>query len=433
VGFAFVIGCTPAHTTPDGGGFDGGAFDGGRNTNDAGSNTNDAGPNDAGSIDAGQSTPDAGGNTTDAGFFIAVPLEACNPAVYTASVTLGGSQTFQLLLDTGSTTLAVAGANCPSCRDAGASPLYQPGPSATDENMTAAATYGALVTTGWSGEIFEDDVTPGTPPSSTGTARVKLVSIQQQDEFLVGSCGTPGATPQGLIGFAPSLSATTGTDGYFDDLVAGGAVPNVFATQLCPNGGTLWLGGYDPAAMTAPPVFTPMAPPGFDAYVYTVSLVSIAVSGTTVPIQSGVYTAALIDTGSDITSLSPDAFSALTTAIQNDSAFAQTFGSAAASFFASQGNCIHLDQTKEVLDATLPPLTLTFGANPTVTVQAAATESYLLSPGSGLWCPALTSRALTPNFQSIAAILGAPMLRSNVVIFDRANERIGFAPHAPCP
>ena len=33
----------------------------------------------------------------------------------------------------------------------------------------------------------------------------------------------------------------------------------------------------------------------------------------------------------------------------------------------------------------------------------------------------------------LASILGAPVLRSNVVIFDRAKKRIGFAPHAPCP
>jgi len=29
--------------------------------------------------------------------------------------------------------------------------------------------------------------------------------------------------------------------------------------------------------------------------------------------------------------------------------------------------------------------------------------------------------------------MGSPVLRSNVVIFDRANKQIGFAPHTPCP
>jgi hypothetical protein len=28
--------------------------------------------------------------------------------------------------------------------------------------------------------------------------------------------------------------------------------------------------------------------------------------------------------------------------------------------------------------------------------------------------------------------MGSPVLKSNVVIFDRANKRIGFAPHTAC-
>jgi hypothetical protein len=45
----------------------------------------------------------------------------------------------------------------------------------------------------------------------------------------------------------------------------------------------------------------------------------------------------------------------------------------------------------------------------------------------------MTSRTPSASFQDIAAILGAPILRSNVVIFDRANHRVGFAPHTACP
>jgi hypothetical protein len=176
-----------------------------------------------------------------------------------------------------------------------------------------------------------------------------------------------------------------------------------------------------------------MFPPGFDAYVYTVSLASIAVLGTTVPVPTGSYTASLLDTGSSISSLSPAAYDALTSAIAASPAFSEIFGAGASSFFASSGSCVTLSQTKDALDATLPPLTLTFGSSPAVTVQASATESYLLTPGGGQWCPAMTSRAPSASFEDIAAILGAPILRSNVVIFDRANQRVGFAPHTACP
>ena len=93
-----------------------------------------------------------------------------------------------------------------------------------------------------------------------------------------------------------------------------------------------------------------------------------------------------------------------------------------------------LSQTKEALDAALPPLTLTFGSSPAVSVQATATESYLLTHGGGQWCPSVTPLAPdASSFPGIAAHLGAPLLASNVVIFDRANQRVGFAPHAACP
>lgn len=383
---------------------------------------------DAPMRDAGAPGVDSGEASESGASLVTVPLSACEPSVYAASVTIGGSQQFALVLDTGSTTLGVAGAGCASCTDAGAASLYQPGSTASDEHESADAGYGALEASGWVGEIYEDTVSMGTP---TASAPVKLVDIQQQTSFLVGTCGSPGATPGGVLGFAPAKTAVAGTNGFFDQLVAEGTVPDVFAVHLCYGGGTLWLGGYDPASTTAPPVYTPMSPAGFDAYAYTVELASVTVAGTTVPVPTGSYTAALLDTGSSISWMPPAAFDALTTAISADGAFQQVFGAASSTFFADPSQCVSLTQTKAALDAALPPLTLTFGSNPAVSVQASPTESYLLVLG-GRWCPAITSRTPTPDFQSIAASLSAPILRSNVVVFDRANQRIGFAPHTPC-
>jgi hypothetical protein len=360
----------------------------------------------------------------DAGGLVVIPLTACNPSVYAADMTIGGSQDFHLYLDTGSTTLAVAGLGCATCSAAGVETLYQPGTTAVDQKVAASAMYGAIDPSGWSGEIYEDWVGVSAAPE---LARVKLAEITQQAQFLVGTCG-PTGTPEGVIGFAGSTIETTGTNGFFDQVVAGGKVADVFATRLCQTGGMLWLGGYDPAFTTAPPVYTPMAMAGF----YTVDLASIAVAGTTVAIPTGAYTGTILDTGSSGSSVSPAAFSALNAAIAGSPAFSTIFGASASSFL-SGNSCMSLTQTKAELDAALPPLTLTFGSSPGVSAQASATESYLLTHGGGEWCPAITSRAPDAAFAGIAAILGAPMLVSNVVIFDRANQRVGFAPHAPCP
>ena len=72
----------------------------------------------------------------------------------------------------------------------------------------------------------------------------------------------------------------------------------------------------------------------------------------------------------------------------------------------------------------LPPLTLSFGTTPAVAVKAVATESYLVSYGDGSWCPALLSYPSSPSFP-FDAVLGSPVLLSNVVIFDRAHHRVG--------
>jgi len=206
-------------------------------------------------------------------------------------------------------------------------------------------------------------------------------------------------------------------------------VADVFATELCDSGGTLWLGGYDPSATTAAPVFTPFTGDAFSRYYYAVDLVSIAAAGTTVPIATPQFPDTVVDTGTSIFLMGLDAYTALTTAIAGDAQFQSIFGGA--SFFSSTG-CATVTETKAALDAALPALTLTFGSSPAITVTALPTDSYLFPFGQGQWCPAIDGLAQGDQFP-LASILGAPMLRANVTVFDRANQRIGFAPRAMCP
>jgi hypothetical protein len=403
---------------------------------------------------ADQSAPVEASASTDAGTdaasgLTAVPLVSCVPSEYLASVSIGGTQTFRLAIDTGSTTLGVASSKCTDCA---VSPEYTPGTSATDENKTADSQYG---TGDWSGEIYQDTVRAGSGPSAPDT----LVAIDSQSQFFQPGvrCGT-GAGPDGILGLGPTGAALAGTQGFFDALVSDAHVPDIFATELCDGSGTLWLGGYDPSFTTAAPQYTPLVP-GVDAYYYAVTLTSITVAGTSVPVASGQYTDSIVDTGTSVFILPTSAYDTVTTTIGANAAFRQIFGFGGpgpvdasagdgstaeggmadaavdsgngASWFANPENCVALSQTKAELDAMLPPLTLVFGSNPPVSVQAAPTESYLVSY-EGEWCPALYAMTPGPSFP-LASIMGSPVLRSNVVIFDRANSRIGFAPHTPCP
>jgi hypothetical protein len=350
----------------------------------------------------------------------AMALSSCVPTVYTGAFSIGGAQQFQLSVDTGSTTLGVASVLCSEC---GVRPLYAPGPAALDQHRTADSLYGSG---SWSGEIYQDTVGAGTEAATP----VDLVAIDTQVQFFEPiQCDSASGGMQGIVGLGPSSSALPGTNGYFDALVARANVPDVFATELCDSDGTLWLGGYDLSVMTGPVQFTPLTRDAFSQYYYSVNLVSVSVSGSTVPIATSQYADTVVDTGTSIFLMGADAYSALTAAIASDPQFQSIFGGV--SFFSSSG-CTTVSQTKAALDASLPALTLTFGSSPAITVTALPTESYLFPYGQDQWCPALDGLAQSDQFP-LASILGAPMLRSSITIFDRANQRIGFAPHTACP
>ena len=362
------------------------------------------------------------------GGVVAVPLFSCIPGEYVATGTLGASQTFQFAIDTGSTSMGVASSTCTSCAVA---PEYTPDTSATDENQTASSQFG---TGSWSGEVYKDSVSLG----GSGVAPVDFVAIDSQSGFFTETaCDSPTGALQGIIGFGPAASALPNTNAFFDQLVATRGIPNVFATMLCPTGGTLWLGGYDPAFTTAAPQYTTTTGSFLSPYYYAVDLVSMTVNGATAPIGTPQYTDSVVDTGTSIIIIPSTAFTTLTNAIGASPAFQTIFGKGgadagnAASYFADTSNCVAVSQTKAELDAMLPPLTMVFGTAPAITVTAAPTESYLVEY-EGRFCPGLDPMDPSEDYP-LAALLGSPLLRSNVIIFDRANQRVGFAPHTACP
>jgi hypothetical protein len=370
----------------------------------------------------------------------ALKLSVCAP-IYTVSTTLGGSQAFDLQLDTGSGPLAVASNACTSCGDAGVAPLYAPGSSAVDEHQRGAFDY---VSGKVSGEIYQDSVALN--PQTD--APLKFVAIDTQDQFFVPlpqlffqpplGCSTATGNYEGIIGFSPSGDLTPGTTSFFDQFVATAHAPNVFATELCPNGGILWLGGYDSTFTTGAPQYTPILSRTASLQ-YGVSLNSVTVGDKTVPVVTADNPNAIVDTGTVFFAVPQAVYDAITSVVAASRQFQAIFGNA--SWFSNpQTNCKVLSQTKAELDAMLPPLTLTFGSGPSISIQAPATESYIaqyVSGGQDHWCPTLLPMAplhvVGNTYLGTSAILGAPVLRSSIVIFDRQNQRIGFAPHTPCP
>jgi hypothetical protein len=406
------------HDSGQGGGREGG-HEGGMDTGSG----KETGPGDAGIAD---------GSPKEAGPPIALALSGCYTA-HTVPVTIGGSQVFALNVDTGSSTLGVAAQGCTECAEAGVTPLYVPGTGATDLHKTVDALYGGGEL-GWTGEAYEDTVSIGGlgAPVDFGAMTTQL-SYFFPDLCDAPDGGTVPAPYQGIVGFAPDMELLPGTNEYYDQVVHAGLTPDVFAIELCHVGGTMWFGGYDPAATTGPMQYTPMG----TSDGYTVGWTSLTVgptsTGVSVPLPA--TTQATLDSGGQEIIVPDATFQAIANALDADPGVVAQLGAAWLSSTAeSFVNCVLLDESPAALDALLPSLTLTFGTVKPIQVTLTATQSYLgYSYGSGSqveYCQTLVDGVALelPDL----FYLGQSLMMGNVVVHDRAHGMLGIAPGKPC-
>lgn len=351
----------------------------------------------------------------------ALSLSACVPAGYTVPLSIAGSEPFDVTVDTGSTSIGVASESCSGCD---VKPKFSPSDEVVDRGVEAKSQY---VTGAWSGEVYEGDVSlaPRTQ------ALVRFVAIEKQDNFFVPqTCQSKSGHVQGIMGLGPATGALEGTNGFLDQFIAQAKAPDVFATKLCDDGGTLWLGGYDARHATTAPQYTPLIKGVYHSY--AVRLDHVEIDGIKAPVASTKYPSTIVDTGASAFLLARSAFTPVTKAIAANAKFKELVGEDASWFDNPDGqSCKDLSATKEELDAALPPLEMTFGTGAdAIAVHASPTESYL-GQYEGHWCSTLVAFDPTDDLR-IASIMGAPLLRSNIVIFDREKDRIGFAPHTAC-
>jgi hypothetical protein len=333
-------------------------------------------------------------------------------------MTVGDSQS-DLLLDTGSTTTGVAGATCGTCAKDGVSRRYAPGASAVDTGAKASASFSDGLFT-WSGEVYRDAL-----GIRGATANVSFVEIGEERNFFYTSyCRSGPSRFDGILGLGATHLLAPGTTSYLDRLAALPGWPDIFAVELCPEGGNLWLGGFDPAFTTGPVQYTPMTEAD---YGYTVQIADVRVDGASLVVPPNAYETTIVDTGGPDFIVPTAVFDALTTAIGSAPAFKQRFGGPA---WFTDGRCTALDESSETLDALLPELTIAFDSGSTL--KASASSSYLIAnagnaDGDVVFCPGIST---IPGW---IFSIGASLLQAAVTVFDRANQRIGFAPRVACP
>lgn len=385
--------------------------------------------------DGGGTAPSADGSapTADAAVSpwpVLVPLTGCAPW-FMAPIQVGG-QSFNVMVDTGSATLALADKSCTTCVDAGPTSFYADKGADTDD--AGASRYGdGTITTGWSGEIYRDSMNI---VGATSPTPVSFVAIEQQNDFF-GAQGTTclEALGDGIMGMGPAAGAATGTDGIFDRLVASG-MPATMAIRQCLRNGQLWLGGFDPSAGSAAPQYVPLEPLDLGVLGWNVVVSNMHIGDKALGTAAS-YGESTVDSGAGAIVLPTDVYNALVSEVTSTDAYKNLF--ADNPFFdpgEGFGNCIiFTDAQAATLDTALPHMTINLGADGATTLDLPATSSYIIPitrQGQRLYCPGVVqSSNLAATGNNNAAILGYPVFRSQIVVFDVAQHRLGFMPAKP--
>jgi hypothetical protein len=345
---------------------------------------------------------------------ITAPLSGCPRLGYMTPVTIGASTSFQLLIDTGSSTTAVASRACTDCSMI--SPLYNPGAAATNDKATASTTYGDG--SGWSGSVYKDSVRIDAVSTAVP---LNFVAIDNQSGFFRSTDCSGAPMPdadQGILGLGPSDLEAPGTDAFVPAFSKAISVPALFSVELCSTSGTLTIGDYPPDLPA--PDYTPVVISNY----YGVNLSQVDLGQTTIGTGTATFGAVVVDTGTGAIGMPQALFNAFAEALQADPVYKQLSGDSPDWFAA--GSCI--GATEAQINA-LPEMTFTFpdGSGGTFALKRPALNSYILPFPQNDTISYCTGIFVVPQM-----ILGAPVMTDLVTVFDIQNRRIGFIQQSSC-
>ncbi|HEY6039658.1 MAG TPA: pepsin-like aspartic protease [Kofleriaceae bacterium] len=333
---------------------------------------------------------------------VAIPLTGLGGG-YTAKMLLG-SQPFDVIVDTGSTSTGVADAACTNCN---VHPAYMSS-TGMDLHQPASSQYGSG---SWKGEVFEDSAAMGTRPPIA----LDFASITSQTGFFQGS------GYQGILGLGPDGLLLPHTTSYLTKLIAAGMTGEV-AFQLCPDSGTMWLGGFDAAAATAAPAFTPISSV---APYYIVNVGTASVSGTA-SLTGSDFGPTIIDTGTTQTFVPAAVLTAVINGVKGSAGYTAAFGTQTL----SDGACLNTTMTSAQLDAALPPLTIGF-AGSTAPLAIPATQAYFFDQGGGSYCFMFSDSSQLFQGQKVS-LFGNTLLAGLLTVVDVDHKQMGFALQKGC-
>ncbi|KAM5150334.1 beta-secretase 2-like [Callospermophilus lateralis] len=328
----------------------------------------------------------------------------------------------QILVDTGSSNFAVAGAPhsyVDTYFDAERSSTYR----FKGFEVTVKYTQGS-----WTGFMGEDVVT--IPKGFNSSFLVNIATIFKSENFFL-----PGIKWNGILGLAyatlakPSSSLKT----FFDSLVTQAKIPNVFSMQMCgaglpiagsgTNGGSLVLGGIEPSLYKGDIWYTPIK----EEWYYQIEILKLEIGGQSLNLDCKEYNVdkAIVDSGTTLLRLPQKVFDAVVEAVARTSMipeFSDGFWSGAqlACWANSETPWSYFPKISIYLREENSSRSFRITILPQLYIQP------MMEAGLNYECYRFGISSSTN-----ALVIGATVMEGFYVVFDRAQKRVGFAA-SPC-
>jgi len=359
---------------------------------------------------------------------------------------------FNVLVDTGSSNLGIPTLGCPNCGGP-QTPIYDPKGSVTSKAVlcnSAACNlcnpnggdclYGppiCAVYPEYADEVCAFGITYGGGSSALGgiliddvtclggyCVRSTVNAITNQYQFTTNFNDTIFL---GILGLTYEHNACnpTCTVPIFDVIAAKGMAPNLFGMCLTPtSGGVLDLGFQDAKKYKGALQWVPIITQNW----YNVALLDIKVGSMSIGLPEFAYVTtndvigAFVDSGTSIILICPMAFNNLAQIFQTNYCHLPGVCSSVNLF---QGQfCVPQsvigNQVKN-----FPTITIVLQGQSSLVNLPVFPEAYLMPVGN-MYCLGIQGTI------GVGAVLGDVFMQSYYIVFDRTNERLGFAPLTQC-
>mmetsp|Transcript_5726 Transcript_5726/g.17045 ORF Transcript_5726/g.17045 Transcript_5726/m.17045 type:complete len:553 (-) Transcript_5726:114-1772(-) len=351
-----------------------------------------------------------------------------------------GSQTFRVQVDTGSSTLAIPLAQCRSCLNGDLRYAIDKSPSgiaefvSCDSNACGEKTCRAGCTRCHAGKCCaEDDPTKcgfylryGDGSGAQGSLMYDVIEwggLSVKGYFggvLRDSRDFEQQGVDGILGLAyPSLGcAPTCVSPVFDLMVDEKLVKDVFGICMYENGGIMTLGGYDENTMRSEMIWVPMMlsfPPTF----YTVSLPEYMVIGGR-NVQLPNFRSAIVDSGTTLLVVSTRTFIGMLDHLQ--SYYCHIPGICSPNSWFRPVACVKMQEEGLLL---MPDFEFQVGRRRSKLVLRP--QDYMIPFKVGGQVYRCVGIGISDGISEVDVILGNTLNMRYVTVYDRHNNRMGFA------